>query len=129
MDNRNVVRKSTLYILTWTLILSLLMQSVFLIIGKWDYTVLLGNLLSAVAAVLNFWWYAVALSHAAGEAEEKLQRQKIRASFILRRFMYIVIAALGLLLPKIFNPFAVIIPLFFPPIAQMFFPLFKNMRD
>lgn len=129
VDNRNVVRKSTLYILIWTLILSLLMQSVFLIIGKWNLTVLFGNLLSASAAVLNFWWYATALAHAAGQEDEKVQRQSIRTSFLLRRLMYIGIAALGLLLPGVFNPFAVIIPLFFPPVAQMVFPLFKNMRD
>ncbi|MGM9681242.1 MAG: hypothetical protein ACI3XR_07030 [Eubacteriales bacterium] len=129
MDNRKVVQKSTLYILCWTLILSLLMQSVFLVIGKWNLPVLFGNLLSAAAAVLNFWWYATALAHAAGVEDEKLQRQKVRTSFVLRRVMYVAVAALGLLLPKVFSPFAVIIPLFFPPIAQMFFPLFKNMRD
>ena len=48
------VRKETLYIGVAVLILSALMEAVFLIIGKWDYTVLLCNLLSGCAAVLNF---------------------------------------------------------------------------
>ncbi len=41
-----IVRRETIYIAVWVGILSLLMEAVFLIIGKWDYTVLLGNLLS-----------------------------------------------------------------------------------
>jgi hypothetical protein len=40
-----VVYKETLNIAIWTLILSAIMQAVFLVIGKWDYTVLLGNVL------------------------------------------------------------------------------------
>ena len=48
------VLKETKYILFWALILSALMQAVFLIIRQWDYTVLLGNLLSGGSAVLNF---------------------------------------------------------------------------
>ena len=37
-----VVYKETANIALWTLILSAIMQAVFLVIGKWDYTVLLG---------------------------------------------------------------------------------------
>ncbi len=48
------VRRETIYIAVWVGILSLLMEAVFLIIGKWDYTVLLGNLLSGAVAVGNF---------------------------------------------------------------------------
>ena len=42
-----VVMKETRYIAIAVLLCSMLMQAVFLIIGKWDYTVLLGNLLGA----------------------------------------------------------------------------------
>ena len=48
------VRKETIYIAAAVLILSMLMQAVFLIIKQWDYTVLLGNLLGGGVAVLNF---------------------------------------------------------------------------
>ena len=44
----------TKFIGAWMLIFSALMQAVFLIIGKWDYTVLLGNLLSGVAGIISF---------------------------------------------------------------------------
>lgn len=46
------VRRETIYIAVWVGILSLLMEAVFLIIGKWDYTVLLGNLLSGAVVQL-----------------------------------------------------------------------------
>ena len=48
------VRRETGYIAIWVLILSALMQAVFLIFNKWDYTVLLGNLLSGSVSLLNF---------------------------------------------------------------------------
>ena len=46
--------KETLYILVCVVILSAIMESVFLIIHRWDYTVLLGNLLTGFAVTLNF---------------------------------------------------------------------------
>lgn len=50
------VRKETCYIALSVLILSLFMESIFLIIGRWNYTVLLGNALSAAVAILNFFF-------------------------------------------------------------------------
>ena len=48
------VKKETGYITVWVLLLSLLMEAVFLIIRQWDLSVLFGNLGGAVLAVLNF---------------------------------------------------------------------------
>ena len=48
------VKRETLYVAFMTLILSVLMQAIFLIVGEWDYTVLLGNLFGGGVAVLNF---------------------------------------------------------------------------
>ena len=48
------VLKETKYIAAVTVILSVLLQAVFLIIHKWNYTVLLGNVLGAAAATGNF---------------------------------------------------------------------------
>ena len=50
------VKKETLFVGGVTLILSMLMQSVFLIIGRWDLSVLFGNLLGGVIGVLNFFF-------------------------------------------------------------------------
>ena len=48
------VIKETKYIASFVIIFSVLMQAVFLIIGKWDYTVLIGNLWGIIIAVGNF---------------------------------------------------------------------------
>ena len=48
------VKKETGYIAGWVLLLSAVMELVFLLTGHMDYTVPLGNLLGGVAAILNF---------------------------------------------------------------------------
>ena len=111
------VRKETINIAIGTLILSLLMEAIFLIIGKWDYTVILGNLLGAADAVLNFFFMGLTVQSAVTK-EEKEARAKMKASQVLRMFFMFVIALLGALLPC-FNVFAVLIPLFFPRVTIM----------
>ena len=48
------VKKETIYVCVVTLILSMLMESVFLIIRHWQLTVLFGNLVGAGVGILNF---------------------------------------------------------------------------
>ena len=74
-----IVLKETKYILLWELILSILMQAVFLVIGEWDYTVLLGNILSASAAVLNFFLMGVSIQKAL-EKDENDAKKTIKLS-------------------------------------------------
>ena len=62
----------TKYIATWVLVFSILMESVFLVINQWNYTVLLGNLLGASVAVLNFFLMGLSVQSAL-EKEEKGQ--------------------------------------------------------
>ena len=56
------VKKETGYIAFWVVLLSVLMEAVFLILQKWDLSVLLGNLGGAVAAVGSFFLLAVTVS-------------------------------------------------------------------
>lgn len=119
-----VIIKETVYISVFSLILSLLMQSVFLIIGKWDYTVLLGNLLGYVAAVGNFFLMGLTVQSSL-KMEEKDAKMKIRLSQGLRFLGLIVIAIVGWLVP-VFNIIAVVIPYLFPRIGVAVRPLFKK---
>lgn len=129
MKNENpVVKKETLYIALWTLILSVLMQGVFLVIGKWDWTVATGNLLGAGAAVLNFYLMCRGVLSAVNKEEEKDAKAVIRMSQSLRMFMLLAIAAVGAVLP-VFNTWAVLISLFFPRIAIIFWPIFNKNKD
>lgn len=120
------VLKETKYIAAFVLIFSALTQAVFLIIGKWDYTVLLGNLLSGIAAILNFFLMGITVQAAVGK-EDKQARNTMKMSQSLRTLMLFAAAALGVLLPC-FNTVTSLIPLFFPRIAIAFKPLFLNRK-
>ena len=121
------VRQETLYIAAWVVILSVLMQAVFLLIGKWDITVLFGNVLSGAFAVLNFFLMGLTVQKAVLK-EEKEAKNAIRASQSLRTLMLFAVAAVGVLLPC-FDIWASLIPLFFPRIAVNFRPLFKKNEN
>ena len=114
------VKKETLYIAAWTLILSAVMESVFLIAGLWKIDVLFGNLLSALCAVLNFLLMGITVQNAV-EKDEKDAASLMRFSQSMRMFMQLGVGALGVLF---FDPIAAIVPLFFPRIAVSFRPLF-----
>ncbi len=114
----STVLKETRFVALVTLVLSVLMQSVFLIIGKWNYTVLLGNLLGGVCAVGNFFLMGLTVQSALGlEVKEAKNRMKI--SQMLRTLLMFVIAVIGYII-SIFNLLAVIIPYLFPRIAVTF---------
>ena len=119
------VIKETRYIGAWILIFSALMQAVFLIIGKWDYSVLLGNLLSASVGILNFFLLGLTVIKALSSEDEKYRKNLMRMSQALRTFLMFAVAVLGAL-PVIpcFNIWATLIPLFFPRIAIMIRPAF-----
>ena len=110
-----VVYKETANIALWTLILSAIMQAVFLVIGKWDYTVLLGNVLGAVTSVLNFFIMALGVQMAVGK-EGKEASQTLKLSQSMRFIALFVVVAIGAVL-DCFHIIAVVIPLLFPRIA------------
>ncbi len=121
-----VVIRETVYIAVWTLIFSAILQAVFLVIGKWDYTVLLGNLLSGTASVLNFFMMGITVQKALQKSEKDAQQQ-IKASGMIRLFCLAVVAGVGVLL-DCFHFLTVLIPLFFPRITVMLRPLFEKMK-
>lgn len=122
--DRTVI-KETRYIALWVIILSCVMEAIFLIASRFDYTVPLGNLLGGAVAVLNFFLMGLSVQKALGK-EEKEAKAVLRASMLYRNMMLLGIAALGALLPC-FNIFSVLIPLFFPRIAIALRPLFKKI--
>lgn len=117
----STVRRETLYIASWAVILSVIMQAVFLIIGKWDYAVLLGNLLGGGLAVLNFFLLGITVQNAVTK-EEKDAKNTMKLSQGLRSLLLLIIAVVGVALPC-FNIWTTIIPLFFPRIAIAVRPL------
>ena len=116
-----VVLKETKYIATFAAIFSVLMQAVFLIIGKWDYTVLLGNLWGAAVAVGNFFVMGLYVQKAVSQ-EEKEAKQTIKASQSMRFAAMVLLTGIGVVTP-FFNWIAVVVPLVFPSVAIYLRPI------
>lgn len=115
------VLTETGYIALSVLILSALMQAVFLAVGAWDGAVLLGNLLGGAAAITNFFLMGLTVQ-AATAKDEKNAKAAMRLSQSLRTVFLFTAAALSVLLPC-FDTIASLLPLFFPRIAISFRPL------
>ncbi len=121
MNIDKTVAKETKYIAAFTLVLSVLMNGIFLIVGEWDYKVLLGSVWGIIIAVGNFLVMGLFVQKAVTQ-EEKDARQTVKASQRLRFFGIIVLCIVGVLIP-VFNAVAVLVPLLFPRVAIAFRPL------
>ena len=121
-----VVLRETAYIAIWTLIFSALLQSVFLMLGRWDFTVLLGNIYGATAAILNFFVMGLSIQKALTK-DPKDVKAFIKATGTVRLFVLFIVAVIGVLLPL--NTLAVIIPLLFPRAAITLRPFFAKRMD
>ena len=121
-----VIRRDVKYIAVVVALLTVLMESVFLIIGKWDVTVLFGGLLGAAAALLNFILMALGVQKSLAK-EEKDAKAAMKVSHSMRMLMLVVICAVAALLPQVFNLAATVIPLVFPSLgARLHGLFFKN---
>lgn len=110
------VKRETLNIGVVTLIMSMLMQSVYLIIGKWALSVLLGNILGAGIGVLNFFLLGLSVQKAVS-AEEKKAKEIMRTSHALRYAGIIALLVVSLIFPKVFDLIPTLISLLFSTIA------------
>ena len=132
MNVDKTVKKETKYITAVVLILSVLMQAVFLIlysfnVVKWDYTIPLGNLYGAALAIGNFFAMALYVQKAVSK-NEKDARQTIKASHSIRFSALALLTAVGVALP-IFNWMTVVIPLTFPSIAAFLHQLINKNKQ
>lgn len=115
MKTDKTILRETAYITGCVIILSALMESVYLVIGRWNLTVLFGNLLGAFAAVLNFYLMALTVQKAVND-EPETAAKRMKASQMMRMLMLVVFAVIGAAVPC-FQILAVLLPLFFPRIA------------
>ena len=121
------VKKETGYIAFWVVLLSVLMEAVFLILRKWDLSVLLGNLGGAAAAVGSFFLLAVTVSRAVSSGKPEEAAKRVKASAGLRM---IGMGGICALMIGVFhtNVYATVIPLLFPRIGLMFRPAIDRKR-
>ena len=125
-----IVIKETKYIALWTVILSVLMQAVFLIVGyflpdyAWNWRVLTGNLLGGAAVVANFFGMALGVQRAM-EKDPDDAKKSMKASSSGRMLALFIVAVIGVVLPC-FDTLAVLIPLLFPRVAIAIRPLWDR---
>ncbi len=121
------VRKETGYISIWVLLLSLLMEAVFLLLHRWNISVLGGNLAGALVAIGNFFLLGWTVSKAVeqGKPEEAAKRVKASASFRMLGMAIICVIFIGVLKT---DPYATLIPLLFPRIGLLFRPAIDKKR-
>lgn len=112
------VKKETKYIALMVVILTVLLEAVFLVIGRWDMTVLWGGLLGACVAILNFFLMGLTVQKAV-EKEEKDAKQLMKVSQSGRMMMQLAFAAIAAAIPAAFNLIAALLPLLFPRIGVM----------
>ena len=123
----DTIKKETKYIAYFCLILSVLMQAVFVLLKRWDYTVILGNLLSYALAVLNFYFMGLTVQKAVS-MDEKDAKKLMKSSQGLRNAGIFLIVVIGVV-ASCFNTAAVIIPVFFPRVAVSFRPFIKEKKE
>lgn len=111
----STVLKETAFVASMTFILSVLLQAVFLIAGRWDYTVLLGNVLGAAAGIGNFFLMGLTVQSSLG-LEVKDAKSRMKLSQMLRTLLMFAVAVVGYIVP-VFNLITVVIPFLFPRIA------------
>ncbi len=121
------VLKETKYISYVVIVLSILMNIVFVVYNKWNYTVLLGNIVSAIVGVLNFLFMGITIQKALTK-DESDAKKIIKLSQSARNFaMFIIIGACVLL--SWFNTISLLVPMFFPRLAIMIRPLWKDKEN
>ena len=77
------VLRETRYIAGCALVMSVVMQIVFIVLGLWDVSVLLGNLLGLIAAVGNFFLMGLTIQDAVA-MDKDAAKKRMKFSQTLR---------------------------------------------
>ncbi|MDO4286205.1 MAG: ATP synthase subunit I [Eubacteriales bacterium] len=112
------------------LAMSVIMEIVFVVLGKFDYTVLLGNLLGGGWAILNFFIMALAVQKSVKKELPQEAKLVLQNSYTKRLLCLVGILLIGIKV-EYFNWIAVIVPLFFPriTIAIVKLPIFQRKEE
>jgi len=130
------VKKETGYIAVWVVILSLMMEAVFLLLHSlkvftWDLSVLFGNLGGALIAVGNFFLMALIATRImnraleAGKPDETVSKVKATATARLAGCVLLCVILIAVFHT---NVYATLIPLLFPRIGIAFRPMVDRKR-
>ena len=119
MKIQKAIKDETRHIALGVLVLSVMMEAVFFLIGKWNSAVLWGNVLGGAYAVLNFFILGLTVQKVANDGDEKRGKSWMQFSYSTRMFGTVVIVFLGMTM-SCFNWVAVLLCQFFPRITIAF---------
>jgi len=111
------MKKSILQVFVGSLILGVVMDIVFFLIGRFDLSVVWGTLLGIACATLNFIFLAITVSKSLGKG--KTAGGYMGISYLLRLAFIGAIVVFAIKSPYI-NYVAVVIPLLFPRVIITF---------
>ena len=122
----STIKTETKNIAKVVLILSALLEAVYLIIGQWNYTVLLGNLLGGAAGILNFFLMGLGLQSALKKDVDSA-KTTVKFSHTYRYIILGVVMVIGIFVP-FFDTISTIASIFFSSfgIYIRFFVMKKN---
>ncbi len=122
------VKKETGYIAVWVVLLSLVMEAVFLVIpGAWNLSVLYGNLGGGIAVILNFFLMALLVTNALKKEKPEAAQQMVKATASVRLLALGGVCALLIGVAHT-NPISTLAPLLFPRIGLLFRPMIDRKR-
>ena len=125
------VRKETGYIAVWVILLSLVMEAVFLLLRKWDLSVLFGNIGGAAVAIGNFFLMALIATRAMNRAVENGKPEeaaaRVKSTTMVRLLGSVLLCVLLIAVFKT-NVYATLIPMLFPRVGIVFWPRFSRSR-
>ena len=112
------------------LAMSVIMEIVFVVLGRFDYTVLLGNLLGGGWAILNFFLMALAVQKSGKKDLPQEAKLVLQNSYTRRLLLSVAILLIGIKV-EYFNWISVVIPLIFPriTIAIIKLPIFQRKEE
>ena len=116
MKIQPAIKQETLHIALGVLMLSGVMNRVFLLFQKWTLGVLWGTLLGAGWAVCNFFLLGISVQQMAAEPSEKRGKLKLQLSYSLRMLGTLAVVVIAVKF-KCFVWLAAVLPLFFPRIT------------
>ena len=122
------VKKESAFIALSTLVGAVLVQLVFLLLGRWDFSVLLGGIIGWAIAAANFFFMSVTVQRAVASGDEVRAKQMMSLSYTVRTFILLGVIALSLLLDAI-HWIPVVAAVFFPRIAIFIRQLLEKQAE
>ena len=91
--------KETKRIAVGTVIMLVVMLTVYAVLGKFTVGVLLGGLLGSAYAIFNFFMLGMTLQKAASMTDQQMAHMKVRSSYSTRMIGMLVLAVVAFALP------------------------------